>query len=332
VLTLPPHTSCDTGILAQACKTTKRKPLFCRKKCQRNVPARDKRILYSRTPANLGAARNFNRAFRLSRGEYFKWAAADDVLEPTFLERCVQVLDEDPTIVLAYTRVTNFDEWDVVRGGTFRYDLADLRMPAAYDRFRQMFLYVSVYPIFGLIRASVLRRTPLFRPHIGADDCLLVDLALRGKFGEVPERLLRLRARPGCYTSDLTWVKRSGGREGPAQARWWDPQSKGQVVLPYCSRLWEHFVMAARANVALDQKLLIGAFLCRVANWWRPQLRKELGNALRRVLRGDLEAADPTCRTPRRSGLHSKPRVPSGVPPFSKSDAPRASPVLQPNE
>ena len=146
--------------------------------CQAYAAA-DKRISYSRTDSNLGAARNFNRVFRLSRGEYFKWAAADDVLEPTFLERCVQVLDEDPTVALAYTRVTNLDERNVVREGTFHYHLADLRTPAAYDRFRQMFLHASVYPVFGLIRSGVLKRTRLFRAHIGADDCLLVDLVLR---------------------------------------------------------------------------------------------------------------------------------------------------------
>ena len=46
--------------------------------------ARDARVRYHRNPTNLGAAPNFNRTFELSRGEYFKWAAHDDVCAPTF--------------------------------------------------------------------------------------------------------------------------------------------------------------------------------------------------------------------------------------------------------
>src|ERR1700694_2429027 len=37
------------------------------------------RIRYHRTERNLGLAGNHNRVFALAKGEYFKWAAADDV-------------------------------------------------------------------------------------------------------------------------------------------------------------------------------------------------------------------------------------------------------------
>ena len=47
--------------------------------------ARDPRISYRRNRVNVGAMRNFNLAFRLSRGAYFKWWAADDLCMPTFL-------------------------------------------------------------------------------------------------------------------------------------------------------------------------------------------------------------------------------------------------------
>ena len=51
--------------------------------------AKDDRIKYYRSVKNLGAAPNYNRAFELSSGEYFKWADYDDPLAPEFLSKCV---------------------------------------------------------------------------------------------------------------------------------------------------------------------------------------------------------------------------------------------------
>ena len=53
--------------------------------CQRYA-ALDPRIKYHRNPQNIGVSRNFNRAFELSCGEYFKWCCHDDIPAPTFLE------------------------------------------------------------------------------------------------------------------------------------------------------------------------------------------------------------------------------------------------------
>ena len=53
--------------------------------------AKDDRIRVFRHENNLGASRNYNRVFEEARGDYFKWAAADDVLLPTYLEKCVEI-------------------------------------------------------------------------------------------------------------------------------------------------------------------------------------------------------------------------------------------------
>jgi glycosyltransferase involved in cell wall biosynthesis len=58
--------------------------------------ARDPRVRYYRNERNLGASPNWNRAFELSRGELFKWAAHDDVLCPTYIERAVAALMRSP--------------------------------------------------------------------------------------------------------------------------------------------------------------------------------------------------------------------------------------------
>ena len=78
----------------------------------------DPRVKYSRLAANCGAVSNFQRVFRLSTGDYFKWAAHDDVCTPDFLERCVAVLERDPAVVLCcgQTQLINDD------GSPVRYD------------------------------------------------------------------------------------------------------------------------------------------------------------------------------------------------------------------
>ena len=58
----------------------------------------DSRIRLIRRPQNQGAIDNFNFVFRNTHGDYFKWAAGDDLLAPTYLETMVQVLDSQPSV------------------------------------------------------------------------------------------------------------------------------------------------------------------------------------------------------------------------------------------
>ena len=46
----------------------------------------DTRISYTRKKNNVGAFSNFQTVLASSTGEYFMWAAADDVWDPTWLE------------------------------------------------------------------------------------------------------------------------------------------------------------------------------------------------------------------------------------------------------
>jgi glycosyltransferase involved in cell wall biosynthesis len=76
----------------------------------RDYAQRDSRIRYHRADTNLGVVRNFNWCVELARGEYFHWHAADDMAAPTLLEKCVAVLDADPSVVLAFARTMLIDE------------------------------------------------------------------------------------------------------------------------------------------------------------------------------------------------------------------------------
>ena len=71
--------------------------------------ARDARIRYHRNPRNLGVNPNYNLTLSYASAPFFKWASANDLCAPTFLERCLAPLEADPAVVLAYPRTTLID-------------------------------------------------------------------------------------------------------------------------------------------------------------------------------------------------------------------------------
>ncbi|OGQ92972.1 MAG: hypothetical protein A2253_08325 [Deltaproteobacteria bacterium RIFOXYA2_FULL_55_11] len=156
--------------------------------------ARDKRIRYYRNETNLGAVKNFNRVFELSRGKYFMWASHDDLWDATYVRKCVDVLEHDPSLVLCCTSLRFIEE-----SGSFldipydNYDNPDMSSLNVRERMHILASRHGWYAIYGLVRSDVLRKTSLFRTSYGADVILLMELCLIGPFFKVPEVLFYYR-------------------------------------------------------------------------------------------------------------------------------------------
>lgn len=156
----------------------------------------DARIRYFRNAENLGLVRNFNRVFALSDAEYFGFVSHDDDRAPTFVEKCVAVLDHDPTIVLAMTYIRLIDEEDRAVAEYDRVLMFPHEMTAEPDkRFRDLIMVPHLcIDDYGLMRSSVLRRIqPLYASHDGNDRNMLAELSLYGKFYHIPETLFYWR-------------------------------------------------------------------------------------------------------------------------------------------
>jgi glycosyltransferase involved in cell wall biosynthesis len=164
----------------------------------RSFVSRDPRVRYIRQRQNYGINHNFNSAFRLTSGQYFKWAAYDDVCAPEFLARCVEVLDADPSVALAYPEMPWIDETGSrLEPRRKSFDPAALQMTASDDaaeRFTATMhnLWYTEH-LDGLIRASALAETRLYHNHFMADHILLSELCLYGRFHRIPEPLMFLR-------------------------------------------------------------------------------------------------------------------------------------------
>jgi len=244
----------------------------------RSFVERDGRFRYHRNDENIGASRNHNRVFELARGELFQWCSADNVLQPALVERCVAVLDEHPEFILAHSRCTVLDEFkQEEREWHVDYQLQGAR-PS--DRVHNLFVQVIGMndPIFGVHRADALRRTKLLGSFIGADDVLLVELAIAGPFGLVSDYLIRLRTHAAAYHA----IKKTKQdlKEDNDEAAWFDPINRGKAVFPHWRRLREYAAAVTRSSADPLEKARMLGFLCRVASWRRALLAGEIRDGL----------------------------------------------------
>ncbi|AKU15933.1 glycosyltransferase family 2 protein [Luteipulveratus mongoliensis] len=209
--------------------------------CER-FAALDNRVRYIRHETNKGAAFNHNFVVTAAKGQYFRWYAYDDRLEPTCLEKCVRVLDADPTVVLAWPQTIVIDgAGDVV--GPYRSDLpwdnatAVSRLRSLLGRPTEETLLHMCYPVYGLIRREVMLGTGLLGAYNGADTVLLTELALRGRWQQIPEPLFYNRRHAGSSAVD---------KSPETVAAWFDPARAEVFPMPW-SRQFEGYVRAVRA-------------------------------------------------------------------------------------
>jgi len=148
--------------------------------------ARDRRVRVLRNAENLGANPNYRKVAAAARGEFFKWASANDVIAPDFIERCLAALDQRPDAVLAFARTVLFD--GDPKAGTEYDDALELQDDEPFNRYRRIVEGLRLNNVInGLIRNASLRRTPVMPDYHSSDNVVLAYLALEGKFVRVPE-------------------------------------------------------------------------------------------------------------------------------------------------
>ncbi|MGO9293042.1 MAG: glycosyltransferase family 2 protein [Streptosporangiaceae bacterium] len=153
----------------------------------RRYEKQDPRVSYFRQPRNIGLAPNHNFVAEQARGELFKWASNDDLYARDLLERCIDALDKYPDVVLAHSWTAKVDDSGAMTKA-FKYSLntASLRAP---ERFRSLLFDSGGDDDYGVIRTEVLRGTAMKESYHHADRTIIADLALHGRFYQVPDWL-----------------------------------------------------------------------------------------------------------------------------------------------
>lgn len=284
----------------------------------RDYAAKDSRIVYHRNERNIGPAGNYNLSFNLSRGQYFKWSAHDDMCAPDYLDKCVRALEADPSLVVVYPRTVVVDD----HGRTLYYynfkPRTDADSPA-----RRYWELIAVdhrmhraVEIFGLMRRSALLKTPLQGVYARGDSVLLVRMALLGRFLELPDYLFLSRHHASQSMQTLpSEAKRRGFRlskylgVGPLPPpEWWDSKLKGKVVWPEWRIMKEYFVSIGRAGLSPGEAM--GCYAAFVGWLFKHsfKLGRDVAFAIEKILKrtmgsGDTDGSRPASRSVAEQGV-----------------------------
>ncbi|MEO0376411.1 MAG: glycosyltransferase family 2 protein [Cyanobacteria bacterium P01_A01_bin.17] len=213
----------------------------------RSFVAQDSRVKYRRNSENLGAAPNYTQVFEWASAPYFKWAAHDDAYEPEFLAKCIEVLDQDSSVVLCYTRGIDIDA-----AGRYMRDWQprpQLAAPLPHQRFQAVFDLMETLPIWGVVRSEILAQTPLLGNYAAHDLPLLSRLSLYGRLYEVPEPLFLHREHPQRSIYVYDW------RLPHDAISWYDSKKIGKLTFPAWRLLAEHFAGIQQTPIPLSEKI-----------------------------------------------------------------------------
>lgn len=242
----------------------------------REYAARDQRILLLEGGRNVGATRNFNRVFEFARAPYFKWAAHDDRYEPAFLTRCVAALDTDPGAVLAYTAAVDIDPASGEVFGPVDYEVGTDRSDPVERLAEVLMRPHPCFQIFGVIRSDVLAQGPLIGSYSGSDRVLLAEIALHGRFVEIPERLfLHGEHEDRSVNAHLYEHDRYA---------WFDPRLEGKTAYPYWRLVREARATLGRAPLTRSQRRRALQTLAQFGNRHKVDLARDVARPLRRWL------------------------------------------------
>jgi glycosyltransferase involved in cell wall biosynthesis len=244
----------------------------------RAFAAGDPRVRYHRNERNVGLAPNWNLAFDLAcAAPLFKWAAHDDVHVPTFLERCVEALERDPGVVLAFSRTELIDR----DGETIEAKRPSLPLDSVDPSIRFDALMPSdrLY-IFGVMRRDALLRygKPVLGSYVDHDGVLLLRLVLSGRFFEVPEVLFFNRRHETQAETRL-----SG--DGAAWTTWLDPAQAGRRVFPAWRKQAELWRSLVHAPLSAKDRIRCALTLARWTRWTRHRLYRDVAFHVKDLLR-----------------------------------------------
>ena len=235
--------------------------------CHRYVQ-QDPRVRYIRQSKNVGLAPNHNVVAEQARGELFKWASNDDLYARDLVERCVDALDKYPDVVLVHSWTAMVNDSGIVTKA-FKYPLntASMRTP---ERFRSLLFDTGGDDDYGVIRTEALRRTAMKESYHHADRTIIAELALYGRFYQVPDWLYFRRdhddrAERACPTMRSRCVNMDPRRAD---------RLRHPAVRLYGEYVWAYVRAIRRAPLSVPDRRECYRYL---AQWLASRVRQDAG-------------------------------------------------------
>ena len=106
---------------------------------------KDSRIKLHIQDNNIGQFRNYNFVLEQAHGEYFTWAAADDLLLPTFLEKNLHILETKKNVVTSVSKLRMFGDFT----DTLKINEKDSILKKIKIKILKRSAYMDCYPVSG---------------------------------------------------------------------------------------------------------------------------------------------------------------------------------------
>jgi len=162
----------------------------------REYQAWNARIRYVRHFENRGSPWNFAYVAREARGKYFMWAAHDDVWDPSYIRKCVAMLEEHPEAVLCCSEDRICDENGVPIPQWAHYKNIGTLGMTRVERVHELISRMGWFALYGLIRREALRKISLGLNALGFDVVWMLELLLAGDFAKLDEHLFSTHTKP----------------------------------------------------------------------------------------------------------------------------------------
>jgi glycosyltransferase involved in cell wall biosynthesis len=232
--------------------------------CQKYA-SRDPRIRYHRNPTNVGMAGNYNLTFSLARSKYFRWTTADDYCHPDMLQDAVEVMEADPGVSLCYPRAI-FVDGEGRETGRWE-DGLHLMQDDPVARFCAVVKGLGrVHHHLGLMRVDCMRRTGLIAKHVASDIGFVAEMALLGKFFQVPKYQFYRR----LHEDSSSWAP-----DEAHQGRRYHASGVRRVPFSRVRYHWRFVQAVRRAPLSAAQRRALYRFLTRHAISDRDRLAGE---------------------------------------------------------
>lgn len=133
---------------------------------------------------------NFESVFRSARGDYFMWAADDDILSDDWVAELLNALESHPEACLAMGDIKIFDEYDSYRTGVpFAHKTPDWGLPVWRRLLRDKH---GGYEVEGLFRVACLANYHFIDHEVSPDWPLLCYIDVAGEVLHVPGPVIYL--------------------------------------------------------------------------------------------------------------------------------------------
>jgi len=150
--------------------------------CQQYA-AMDSRIRYSQNESNLGEIGNHQRVLDLADTDLFMFARGHEILPPNLLSDCIEVLENDKEVVLAFAKTVWIDEeGERIKGkhlphfDTRGCDVATRCALAIWGKYEAF---------YGVAKTSTMKSIRALEPIVATDLIMVLEMSLLGTFANI---------------------------------------------------------------------------------------------------------------------------------------------------